>query len=309
MNGEGKRYFGNVALVALFRPFLRLSHAIETQGRLPLFWRDDGNWGDEVNPLLASLLAEKPVLRSQLYCRAFMAAGSTLDMANRRTRVWGSGLLDPDLLPREAPRSIHAVRGPLTRERLLAAGISCPDTYGDPVLLLPRFYNPPTRRKFRIGIVPHTADRGHPWLEPLRALPDVTVLDVTGDLLYFVRTLKSCDAILSSALHGLVLADAYDIPRRWIRLSDRLPGGDFKFLDYLLSTGEEAPQPLVIAPETTLAEAAAETRTATALPNLARLALSCPFLSEKLRREIVTGMNASGELPQTLHSSRRIDAE
>jgi pyruvyltransferase len=308
MNGKGKRHFGN-ALGVFVRPIMRFFHAIETQGHLPLFWRDEGNWGDEVNPLLASLLSEKPVLRSELYSRAFMAVGSTLDMANRRTRVWGSGLLDSESLPREAPLSIHAVRGPLTRERLLAASIPCPDTYGDPVLLLPRFYNPHTRRKFRVGIVPHAADKASLWLEPFRALPDVVVLDVAGDLLYFVRSLKACDVILSSALHGLVLADAYGIPRRWIKLSDGVPGGDFKFRDYLLSTGEEAPKPLVITPETTLAEAAAQARMATALPNLARLALSCPFLSEKLRREIVTGMNTSGELPQTLHSSVRASVE
>ncbi len=308
MNGKGKRHFGN-APSALVRQVMRFFHAIETQGHLPLFWRDEGNWGDEVNPLLASLLSEKPVLRSELYSRVFMAVGSTLDMANHRTRVWGSGLLDPESLPREAPLSIHAVRGPLTRERLLAAGIPCPDIFGDPVLLLPRFYNPPTRGKFRVGIVPHAADKTSLWLEPFRALPDVVVLDVTGDLLYFVRTLKSCDVVLSSALHGLVLADAYNIPRRWIKLSDRVPGGDFKFRDYLLSTGEEAPGPLVATPELTLAEAASQARLATDLPNLARLALSCPFLSEKLRREIVTGMDASGELPQRLHSSVRVSME
>ena len=42
----------------------------------------------------------------------------------------------------------------------------------------------------------------------------------------------SCEAIISSALHGLIAADSFFFPNRWIKLSDNLMGGDFKFNDY-----------------------------------------------------------------------------
>ena len=42
----------------------------------------------------------------------------------------------------------------------------------------------------------------------------------------------SCRYIISSSLHGLILSDAYGIPNLWIRISDRVKGGDCKFLDY-----------------------------------------------------------------------------
>jgi pyruvyltransferase len=55
----------------------------------------------------------------------------------------------------------------------------------------------------------------------------------------FVDQLCRCRVIASSSLHGLIAADAYDIPFVWISLSKRLVGGDFKFRDYFLSTGRE----------------------------------------------------------------------
>ena len=33
-------------------------------------------------------------------------------------------------------------------------------------------------------------------------------------------------------MHGLLAADAIGIPNAWLKLSDRLRGGDFKFQDY-----------------------------------------------------------------------------
>lgn len=283
-----------------YHPLRRLMHMIQVQDHLPLFWHAGSNWGDSVNPLLAGMLSGRPVLNSELYCDCFMAVGSTLGLANRHTRVWGSGMISPDDLPREMPRSIHAVRGPLTRERLDAAKIPCPDIFGDPVLLLPRFYNPIVEKRFKVGIIPHYADRKSPWLDPLRARPEVAIIDVLGDLLYFVRMIKSCDVILSSSLHGLISADAYGVPSVWIKLSDDVQGGDFKFRDYYLSTGCDHEGPAVVTVSSSLSGIAGRARLSERLPDLAALILSCPFLSDALRREIVLFRARSEGIPPTL---------
>ena len=49
-----------------------------------------------------------------------------------------------------------------------------------------------------------------------------------------VDYIYSCDIILSSSLHGIIIADAYNIPNIWL---DEFPlnEGHFKFKDYFLS--------------------------------------------------------------------------
>jgi pyruvyltransferase len=48
---------------------------------------------------------------------------------------------------------------------------------------------------------------------------------------------SSCRYIFSSALHGLICADAYGVPNTRLVLSDKIVGGDFKFHDYRLGIG------------------------------------------------------------------------
>ena len=55
----------------------------------------------------------------------------------------------------------------------------------------------------------------------------------------FLKQLNACDVVLSSAMHGLIAADSLGIPNAWMRLSDRLTGGDWKFRDYYSVFGVE----------------------------------------------------------------------
>ena len=82
--------------------------------------------------------------------------------------------------------------------------------------------------------MPHYADRRDPRLERLRkAYPeDVVVIDVRQKPEPVIREIARCETILSSSLHGLVTADSLGIPNGWLRLSDRVLGGGFKFRDY-----------------------------------------------------------------------------
>jgi pyruvyltransferase len=44
-----------------------------------------------------------------------------------------------------------------------------------------------------------------------------------------------CEKIISSSLHGLIISDAYGIPNARVNVSNKLFGGDFKFIDYYKS--------------------------------------------------------------------------
>jgi len=52
--------------------------------------------------------------------------------------------------------------------------------------------------------------------------------------------------ILSSSLHGLIVADSYGIPNAWVRFSDNISGGSFKYLDYFASVGRDVQEPVRI---------------------------------------------------------------
>lgn len=56
----------------------------------------------------------------------------------------------------------------------------------------------------------------------------------------------SCKCILSSSLHGLIVADSFNIPNRWISLSESslLEKQNFKYLDYYSSMDVYDEEPL-----------------------------------------------------------------
>ncbi len=219
----------------------RFAKSIIFNNVVSCFWSKCENWGDALNPYLI----EKVSGRSARYdenpnCWKNLVIGSILDRADRYSTIWGPGMIAPDALPRSQPHAIHAVRGPLTRQSLIDAGIPCPAVFGDPALLLPRYFNPPRTVKWKIGVIPHYVDEDHPWIQSIRGEEEVKVINIRSGIEEFVHDVLSCEAILSSSLHGLICADSYRIPNRRLRLSDGLIGGDFKFNDYYGGIATEA---------------------------------------------------------------------
>jgi len=255
------------------------------QDSVPLAWYSDyPNWGDAINPVLAELLSGRPVRKVEVgEGDCYIAVGSILWMADSKTEVWGSGFMKADNTVQAPPKKIHAVRGPLTREVLHKQGIECPEVYGDPVLVLPAFHNPVVEPQYDVGIIPHISDKEHSWVQQQSGRPGVRVIDVQGETWEFIQAMKSCRVVLSSSLHGLICADAYGIPNAWIRLSERVPGGDFKFRDYRLSIGAEEPKPLYLEPEISISDLAVQAIHHPLRIDLCKLLLACPFLSADLR--------------------------
>jgi pyruvyltransferase len=245
-----------------------------------------------------SLLSGKPVVHLEgLHHDRYLAIGSILGGANERAVVWGSGFIREDETLVGRPRAVHAVRGPLSRAALLKQGVECPEVYGDPALLLPRFFDPKVSKRYAVGIIPHYIDKHHPWLEQQRRDPQVLILDIEGGIQEFVRAVKSCEVILSSSLHGLICADAYGVPNAGIKLSDEVIGGDYKFWDYRLAIGQETSQMFRITNDSQLSAAVARVKHHKLKIDLRKLILACPFLSAHLRHEVLESNPASCELP------------
>ena len=276
-----------------FDPLRRLAFETVYHGHLPLYYCDTPNWGDALSPILCSKLSGKPVkMMLWQHQHRYLVIGSILENANARAQVWGSGFIWSDGKLDEPPEAVHAVRGPRTRAKLLAMGIECPEVYGDPALLFSYFYDPVVEKKYEVGVIPHFSDKNTEWIKNLPLDPSVRIIDVEGGIEEFVREVKSCELILSSSLHGLICADAYGIPNMWVKLSNILYGGNFKFRDYHESVGRETPEPVMPDAHTPLAELTRRFRPCAPKIDLRPLVNACPFISAEVREDLVQRMKA-----------------
>lgn len=109
-----------------------------------------------------------------------------------------------------------------------------------------KFVQPKTNKKYQIGIVPHYVDY-KAATELLSGIGnDVTLIDVKQDPESFISKITECESIASSSLHGLILADAYNIPNIWIEFSNLVVGKGWKFMDYYSTTSNKTPKRITI---------------------------------------------------------------
>lgn len=242
------------------------------------------NWGDALNPVLVeSISGQRPIhVDDTMYIPQrrpiFSVIGSILGTSRwPNTEVWGSGFIAADRTFACKPRRIHAVRGPLSRDLALSQGVSCPEVYGDPALLYPRFYTPGLIPTYDVGLIPHYVDREAAWVRDISQTSAASVIDVLSGVREFVDAVCKCRVIASSSLHGIIAADAYGIPFVWIELSDRVIGDRFKFHDYFASTGRRLITPVRIRPQTSLSEVLDRAIEPGPEVDLDRLMAACPF--------------------------------
>lgn len=211
--------------------------------RTPLYikyFSADQNAGDLASPYLISAISGRDVtalpLREPSPHQHYMGVGSTLAHSDERTVVWGTGIMKPTFAPRGRPLNILGVRGPLTASRLSDLGYGENLVLGDAGLLLPQFYNPSSSKTYRFGLVPHYVDETEPFCDICRDKGGL-IISAQQELEPYLAQLASCELIISSSLHGLIFAHAYQIPAIWIQLSDRVFGEGFKFSDYYAFLG------------------------------------------------------------------------
>jgi pyruvyltransferase len=228
-----------VALIVLLRCPTN-SYAYEMEG-LPLcYWKkkDAENFGDYLSlKLVERIVGGKVVVarhEKNIHQQRLLAIGSVLALAKNGDIVWGTGMKVIDSQHYNFDHlDIRAVRGPLTRDFLERNfGIYCPEIYGDPALLVPYFFPEFKKKeepKYDYVIVPHYADE---YLFPKSLYPNV--IYPTEPYTAVIRKILDSKFVISSSLHGVVIAEAYGIPARYVRVSDHEPL--FKYEDYYLGT-------------------------------------------------------------------------
>lgn len=209
------------------------------------------NVGDELNPLIVEKVSGRPVKWASLEECSIVAIGSILEGAAATQRlhpiwVWGSGFIKDGgkLKTRTKTRRLRfaAVRGPLSAKRL--ARRSRPQALGDPALLADSLQRHSVQTSWEIGVVPHYVDLAHPLVSKLQDLHDEII--VISPLLppeEFVENIASCRTVISSSLHGLVVADSVGVPNIWVKFSEQVLGKGYKYRDYLANFGIVNPTP------------------------------------------------------------------
>ena len=206
------------------------------------------NWGDAISPTLYKFISNNDpelfVFKNPLKKLHFVICGSVMKWVNQQSIVWGTGCINSGMKPSSPPHSICAVRGPLTRKILIKLGINCPEVYGDPAILFSKFYKPNIEKKYELGIIPHYIDKKPPLLSKISNNKQIKIIDITqkgknNPIFNFVDEVCECKRIISSSLHGIILAASYNIPAMWVKLSDKVVGKGFKFRDYFLSVNRE----------------------------------------------------------------------
>lgn len=220
------------------------------------------NLGDDLNFYIIRKLTNKSIFNLQnIFCQNqenIMVIGSIIEhLTTKNSIIWGSGAMyGGNFQMREFPQKVLAVRGPLSRDYLLSQGVDCPEVYGDPALLLPIIYTPKISKKYKLGIIPHYVDFESEYISKFKNEADVKIIRLRGYTNWkeVIDEICSCEFVVSSSLHGLIISDAYKIPNQWVKFSDKISGGYFKYHDYFLSVGREINPPYIFTHATTLNE-------------------------------------------------------
>jgi len=195
------------------------------------WWTDHVNFGDLITPALLKSYGLTPQFQEPAKA-ALVSTGSILQRLPQSFDgiVLGSGLIENNPVPLPGARFL-AVRGELSRE---CAGAPLDVALGDPGLLAYRLLAKQPKKSHQIAVIPHYLDKDDPildqWLNT--HFSQTLLIDVERKPKAVIRDIARCEYVASSSLHGVIIAHALGVPAVWLRISDKLKGGDFKFRDY-----------------------------------------------------------------------------
>lgn len=201
------------------------------------YWKARPNFGDRLTPLLLKRFTRLDSEWADIPDSELIIIGSVLDKIPREWAgtIVGAGKLHSGSVIELPNANILALRGPLS-----ARGIRGNFAIGDAGLLADELVEMP-EKEYDLGIVPHWSDNMLA-VDPRFTKYNPKIINVADDPLEVIRDIGRCKKIVSSSLHGIILADAFNIPRRieiapWMISRPKQEGGIFKWQDYSASLG------------------------------------------------------------------------
>lgn len=215
------------------------------------------NMGDLLNKDMLEELFDIKVVRKDLKSCNLIAIGSALDhimystypkirakqriehFLNDNVHIWSTGFIrgnaDLDLGLMFRHIHVHALRGKLSLQRMeniLGKKLDVPT--GDGGLLAERWLGFYPEKKYHVGIIPHFKEQDHPVVNKLlNNYENSTLIDLRENPKKVVEKIGECEYIISSSLHGMIVADSFHIPNMHITLTNNMFGDGNKYNDYL----------------------------------------------------------------------------
>ena len=174
----------------------------------------------------------------QWYSLALQARSKFINYPNI---VWCTGFLFHEMNDTRFFRKIEfrSVRGELTKtrvEKIIGKKLNIPT--GDGGILAPLLFKKAIPKKYTVGIIPHMNEYDNPAFHKLKEnYSNSVIIDLKQDAMSVIELIAQCETILSSSLHGLVVADSFKIPSKWIKVTDLMKGDGFKYHDYYSAYG------------------------------------------------------------------------
>lgn len=216
-----------------------------------IFTLGGNNFGDSVNKLFWEIIIEEKIYNNKNDYH-YITTGSIMNLVNEKSIVFGTGFISKtgdiggDFWGKgtnnkyKIPYKIIAVRGPLTRQKLLNFNINCPENYGDPLILMPCIYDISTNIKNDvIGIIPHYIDKNNNNYKILKKNLElegyiVKYIDIRVGENYkkLIDSINNCKYIISSSLHGMMMGIVYKKKTIFIEFGNKVIGDGFKFQDF-----------------------------------------------------------------------------
>ncbi len=256
------------------------------------WWKNkvDENFGDYLGPYLY----EKITGNNVEFCEpektsenVLITVGSVMQYSKENVELWGTGIIDTEREV-EIPNKVHSVRGPISRKVMRDMGVLCPEIFGDPALILPKVYSSKSIKKYKISIIPNLVEYDE-TKEYFKDLSDFNIISLrvdgknkTKSVEDIIDSICQSEKILSSSLHGIIVAHAYGIPATWAKLTDKMAGDGNKYHDYYNSINIEEIEPINLNEYEKNKKdifTACETYVQPKFPlNVDKILFSCPFL-------------------------------
>lgn len=225
------------------------------QNPIKLYYARLANMGDLLNPLIIERCFGCDTVRCSFLDGQMSAIGSGLAMytlhgtpamklrqringiVRPHVDVWGTGFInytDSEGRFFKKDMRFHALRGELTRrnvERMLGRVVDVPT--GDAGILASELLDKAEEKRYDIGVIPHICDLSDDDVQQtVSAYDNAVLINVKDDPIEVIRRIAQCRVILSSSLHGLVVADSFNIPNIHALFTDKPLGDGYKFDDY-----------------------------------------------------------------------------
>lgn len=209
------------------------------------WWRGNGqpNFGDELGPLLLENFASIQTGWTGPALAEIITTGSILDVLPQSGWpgiVAGSGKLQITTHTDLTNADVLAVRGPLTANAIKMRRYDRRNVViGDPALLVDEIVSVGVK-EHGLGLIAHWSDTDRTLYKKYAHLNPFEIL-ATDDPVTVIAQISSCERLISSTLHGVIVADALAIPRQpeqFPRINHPWEGGEFKWCDYFASINQ-----------------------------------------------------------------------